>query len=230
VDEAVAPDGSPVAVYLAVPLEPDFTAVLDHLDPDASVLDLGCGVGRLVNLLARPDREVVGVDESPEMLRHVAPAVRTIEARLEGLALPERFDAVVLASHLVNVPGRDQRRAFLAAAADHLAADGTVYLQRHAPASLTYEVGVTTQRLATPRGYLRLRLEVHERRGRHLRATSTMAFDDASWSQTFEAELLDAAELDAELRTVGLALDAILDGTWVTARRADDRARPSRRG
>jgi len=49
---AVAPDGSPVDVYRALPVEPEFRPVLESVKPPASVLDLGCGVGRLANDLS----------------------------------------------------------------------------------------------------------------------------------------------------------------------------------
>lgn len=216
--DEVTPDGSPVAVYLAVPAEPAFTAVLDHLDADASVLDLGCGVGRLANLLARPGRRVCGVDESAAMLTHLAPGVEAVQADLRGLDLGERFDAVVLASHLVNVPDPDLRGAFLRAVADHLDVGGVAYLQRHDPTGTAYEVGRTTTRLDTARGPLTLELEVHERDETRFRATSTMRFPDVSWQQPFEAELLDDDALAAALAEVGLRLDTVLDATWITAR------------
>ncbi len=224
--QEVAPDGSPVAVYLALPAEPAFTAVLDHLDPGASVLDLGCGVGRLVNLLARPHREVWGVDESPAMLRHLAAEVTAVSADLRGLDLGRRFDAVVLASHLVNVADPELQRGFLTAVADHLDPAGTAYLQRHDPSPGAYDVGVREQVLPTARGPLAVTLEVHERRGPWFRATSTMAFPDASWAQTFDAELLDDDALAARLSAVGLELGEVLDATWVTATAAARSRRP----
>jgi SAM-dependent methyltransferase len=226
-DHEVAPDGSPVAVYLAVPPEPAFTPVLDHLAADASVLDLGCGAGRLTNLLARPGRDVWGVDESPAMLARLSRDVVAVEADLVGLDLGRRFDAVVLASHLVNEADVRSRRGFLEAVATHLAPDGVAYVQRHDPTSDTYRVGTSTQELPTTRGPLRLTLEVHERVGTWLRATSTMAFPDASWSQAFEAELLDDAAIDGAFAEVGLRLSEVLDGTWVSARHAIDQAPPA---
>lgn len=216
-DQEVAPDGSPVAVYLTLPAEPAFTAVLDHLDPQASVLDLGCGVGRLVNVLARPGRDVWGVDESLAMLAHLSDEVTAVEADLRSLDLSRRFGAVVLASRLVNVADRHLRRAFLAAIVSHLDAGGTAYLQRHDPAPGVYEVGTRRQVVATDRGPLMITLEVHERRGSQIRATSTMAFTAASWAQTFEAELLDDDALDVVLAEVGLEFGEVLDATWVTA-------------
>jgi SAM-dependent methyltransferase len=219
VDDEVAPDGSPVAVYLAVPAEPAFTAVLDHLAPAASVLDLGCGVGRLANLLARPGREVWGVDVSGAMLVHLSSEVVAVEADLRGLELGRHFDAVVLASHLIDEADASLRRAYLTAVADHLADDGVAYLQRHDPTSDRYEVGRSSQEVGTAAGPLRLTLEVHEREGRSFRATSTMALGDRLWSQTFSAVLQDDEAIASELAAVGLRLDEVLDPTWLTARR-----------
>jgi 2-polyprenyl-3-methyl-5-hydroxy-6-metoxy-1,4-benzoquinol methylase len=217
-DDEVTPDGSPVPVYLALPPDAGFAAVLDDLAPEASVLDLGCGVGRLVNRLARPGREVVGVDESPAMLRHLAAEVRPVAARIEGLDLGRRFDAVVLASYLVDVADTRQRHAFLEAVARHLAPAGTAYLQRHDPDAATYAAGATTRtELPTAQGTLTLQLVVHERRDAWLRATSTMELAGRRWSQTFESELLDDPAIDATLSAASLRLDRVLDGTWVTA-------------
>ncbi len=217
-EAAVAPDGSPVAVYLAVPAEPAFTAVLDHLDPAASVLDLGCGVGRLTNLLARPGREAWGVDESPAMLAHLSPDAVPVEADIVGLDLGRRFDAVVLASHLVNEADVARREAYLRAVADHLDRGGIAYVQRHDPRPERYERD-TTQAVMTPVGPLVLTLRVHDLDGTRLRATSTMELGPHRWSQTFTHDLLDDAALDGRLRTVRLRLDEVLDTTWVTARR-----------
>jgi SAM-dependent methyltransferase len=220
VDEEVAPDGSPVAVYLAVPAEPAFTAVLDHLAPSASVLDLGCGVGRLANLLARPGREVWGVDVSAAMLAHLSSEVVAVEADLRGLDLGRSFDAVVLASHLIDEADASLRHAYLTAVADHLADDGVAYLQRHDPSSDRYEVGTSSQEVDTPVGPLRLTLEVHVREGRRVRATSTMTLGGRTWSQPFSAVLQDDETIAAELAAVGLRLDEVLDPTWLTARHA----------
>lgn len=83
----VAPDGSPVAVYLWLPAEPEFTPVLDAIAAPATVLDLGCGVGRLANTLAARGSWVTGVDESAAMLAHLHHDVERVEGRLERLHL-----------------------------------------------------------------------------------------------------------------------------------------------
>lgn len=142
----VAPDGSPISVYNALPLRPEFTPVLEFLTPPASMLDLGCGVGRLANELARRGFDVTGVDESPEMLAHVDRAIDAVRSDINGLALRRPFDVVVLASHLVNVGDANLRRAFLKAAADHVEPGGVVLIQHWefppaAPQDADVEVG-----------------------------------------------------------------------------------------
>ena len=93
--------GEPEIVHAAIP-------------PGSSVLELGCGTGRITHPLVALGHPVVAVDESPEMLAHVRGA-ETVRARIQDLALGRRFGVVLLASHLINarrhrgqdrVPGR----------------------------------------------------------------------------------------------------------------------------
>src|SRR3954451_10878288 len=116
---SVAPDGSPVEVYSRLP-ELGEGEVLESVLPEgASVLELGCGAGRITRQLVRLGYLVTAVDESPEMLAQVRDA-ETVRAQIEGLELDRRFDAVLLASNLVNAdPAR--RRAFLATRRRHAA-------------------------------------------------------------------------------------------------------------
>ena len=70
----------------------------------ATVLDAGCGTGRVAIELARRGVQVIGVDVDPSMLataRAAAPDIEWIEHDLTSLALDRTFDAVVLAG---NVP------------------------------------------------------------------------------------------------------------------------------
>jgi SAM-dependent methyltransferase len=106
-----APDGSPVGLYSRLPELGEGEVVASVLPARASVLELGCGAGRITRQLVRLGFRVTAVDESPEMLAHVEDAA-TVEARIEGLELGRRFDAVLLASNLVNAEP-PQRLAFL---------------------------------------------------------------------------------------------------------------------
>ena len=69
-----------------------------------TVLDAGCGTGRVAVELARRGVAVVGVDSDPDMIdvaRAKAPDLRWIVADLAELALPDRFDVVLLAGNVV---------------------------------------------------------------------------------------------------------------------------------
>jgi len=70
----------------------------------ATVLDAGCGTGRVGIELARYGIEVVGADVDPSMLATAhrrAPGITWIEADLTALDLGRTFDLVVMAG---NVP------------------------------------------------------------------------------------------------------------------------------
>jgi len=106
--------------------------------PQAAILELGCGSGRLLLPLAEAGHRVIGVDESAEMLRiaerklyasrHI-PAERwaLIHADARALSLDEqtRFDLAVIAlnTFLHNL-SRDEQLAALRTARRHLRLGG----------------------------------------------------------------------------------------------------------
>lgn len=95
-------------------------------DP-ASVLDAGCGTGRVAVELARHGIEVVGTDRDASMLataRRLAPAVAFVESDLTALHLGRTFDVVVMAGNvpLFTPPGTEA--ALVAGVARHVAPAG----------------------------------------------------------------------------------------------------------
>lgn len=89
-----------------------------------TVLDAGCGTGRVAIELARRGFDVVGVDIDPSMLataRKRAPDLEWIEADLTDFHLGRTFDVVVLAGNvpLFTRPGSQAELA--AACATHVA-------------------------------------------------------------------------------------------------------------
>jgi SAM-dependent methyltransferase len=211
--DEVASDGSPVAVYLAAPAVPSFRPVLDVVAAGASVLDLGCGVGRLANLLAARGHHVTGVDESAAMLRHVDPRVRMVEARIEELDLRGRYDVVVLASHLVNVVDDVERGALLGAAARHVAPTGCVLVEHHDAAAMR-DIDVVEGEF----GPVHVTFRVLARRGEEFDGEVLYRLGERTWLQRFTATLLDGARLDAAFRQVGLRRAERLSPTWTLAR------------
>jgi 2-polyprenyl-3-methyl-5-hydroxy-6-metoxy-1,4-benzoquinol methylase len=105
-----------------------------------SVLDAGCGTGRVAAELARHGIEVVGVDADASMLetaRATAPAVAFVQQDLAELDLGRRFDVVVMAGNvpLFTAPGTEA--ALVAGVARHVAAEGVLVAgfstDRHLP-------------------------------------------------------------------------------------------------
>lgn len=92
-----------------------------------SVLDGGCGTGRVAIELARRGLDVVGADLDHDMIcvaRAKAPELTWVHADLSDLALPTQFDAVVLAGNVIPYVARDRRPAAVVACARHLAPGG----------------------------------------------------------------------------------------------------------
>ena len=93
----------------------------------ASVLDAGCGTGRVGIELARRGIEVVGVDADPDMLaraRRRSADVTWVLADLAALDLGRTFDVVVLAGNVLPFVEPADRAAAVAGCARHLGAGG----------------------------------------------------------------------------------------------------------
>jgi SAM-dependent methyltransferase len=208
-----APDGSPVELYARLAAGDEPAIVHSAIPAGATVLDLGCGAGRIAHALIALGHPVVAVDNSPEMLEHVRGAEKVL-ADIRTLQLPRRFDCVLLASNLVNCVDAATRDAMLAACARHVAPDGCVVIQRLAPGrALTIEEGAWTRGPAT------FHLTSLIRRGRVFSATMVFELEGKRWRHSFEAEVLDDEETDAALARAQLRRAAFLDETraWVKA-------------
>jgi SAM-dependent methyltransferase len=207
VDE-VAPDGSPIAVYLRLP--PGGTPELVHsaMPQWASILELGCGVGRITHPLVRLGHEVVAVDNSAAMLRHVRGA-RTVLSDIETLELGERFDSVVLASNLINTAEPDRRRALLAVCKAHARSGGVVLIER-------YEPRWARDLSDESREVEGIKISFHDVRhdGDLLHAAVTYEIDGQSWTQPFTAEIVNDDRLLTESERAGLMFDS-----WIDTRR-----------
>jgi ubiquinone/menaquinone biosynthesis C-methylase UbiE len=94
----------------------------------SSVLDLGCGTGRLAIALVSDKRNVVGVDLAGAMLsiaRAKTDRVNWIEADAREMRLGRRFDLVLLTGHAFQVfLNEADQRAVLDTIAKHLAPNG----------------------------------------------------------------------------------------------------------
>ncbi len=103
--------------------EADF---IDRFAP-SSVLDAGCGTGRVGIELARRGIEVVGTDLDADMLsyaRKKAPQIDWIHSDLVHLDLGRVFDVVALAGNVIPYVEPPDRPAAVAGAARHVAIGG----------------------------------------------------------------------------------------------------------
>jgi SAM-dependent methyltransferase len=105
--------------------EADFVAALHP----TTVLDAGCGSGRVAMELARRGIEVVGVDLDPSMIataRRIGPQLTWVEADVSGLDLGRRFDAVVMAGNVLLYTPPTTQAALVDGCARHLRSGGAL--------------------------------------------------------------------------------------------------------
>jgi 2-polyprenyl-3-methyl-5-hydroxy-6-metoxy-1,4-benzoquinol methylase len=103
-------------------------AFVRSFDP-ASVLDAGCGTGRVAIELARHGLDVVGVDVDESMIgaaRHRAPTLGWVHADMATTDLGRRFDVVVLAGNVPIFCPAPARPALIQACAAHVAPGGVL--------------------------------------------------------------------------------------------------------
>jgi SAM-dependent methyltransferase len=94
-----------------------------------SVLDAGCGTGRVAIELAHRGADVVGVDVDASMLaeaRRLAPGIEWVQADLAELALGREFDVVVMAGNVPLFCPVSKRPALPLACARHVVPGGAV--------------------------------------------------------------------------------------------------------
>ena len=107
--------------------------LLQHLRPQARILDYGCGYGRLLNQLSEAGYgNAVGMDFSDKMLRQCRsqfPHLTLVQN--DGLTLPFRdraFEAVLLFAVLTCIPSDDDQRMLLAEVRRVLRPEGILYI------------------------------------------------------------------------------------------------------
>ncbi len=92
-----------------------------------SVLDAGCGMGRVGIELHRRGIDVAGVDLDLDLLeraRRRSPAIPWHHADLASLRLGRTFDVVALAGNVIPFVAPTHRHSAIQACADHLGPDG----------------------------------------------------------------------------------------------------------
>lgn len=194
----VAPDGSPVAFYRRLPASGEPELIDAVLRSGSTILDLGCGPGRIAGPLAGLGHAVTGIDDGPGMVAALPSTVEGIVADATAVRLGRRFDAVLLASHLVNDPARGT--AFARTAAAHVAPDGVVVGQTYPPGWDPSTTAGSTTRLGDATVTLvRARVDADL-----LTAEVRYGVDGRLWSQRFTARVLDESALRRLLTEAGL--------------------------
>lgn len=93
----------------------------------SSVLDAGCGTGRVARELASRGVETVGVDVDASMIetaRRLAPDLAWVLGDLSSMEIGRRFDVVLMAGNVpIFAPG-EHRAAMVAGCARHIAPGG----------------------------------------------------------------------------------------------------------
>jgi SAM-dependent methyltransferase len=209
----VAPDGSPVAFYRRLPATGEPELIHEAIGLGTSVLDLGCGPGRIAGPLAALGHPVVGVDDGMAMIAALPATVEGVVADARTVRLGRRFGAVLLASHLVNDPQHGD--AFLATAAAHLGSGGLAVAETYPPGWDPAAIVGRELRL----GDARIELTRAIVDGDMLEAEVRYGVDGREWRQAFTARLLDEAALRERLAAAGLDLIRWLDRPgWFLAR------------
>jgi SAM-dependent methyltransferase len=205
-------------------LQPRGEASLIHgaAVPGASVLELGCGTGRVTRGLLALGHPVTGVDFSAEMLAHMPPGAHTVLSDIASVRLGRRFDVVTLTSNMVS--GEEaQTLSFLRTARAHLAPGGVVVIERLHPRWGTVEA---MSAVAEPRTRDGITGSLHDITGGDGVITMTIRYEHADgrvWTQHSSMHAWSDGELSAMLAKTGLRVVRFLDGDedWVLAAAAD---------
>ena len=94
-----------------------------------TVLDAGCGTGRVAIELGRHGIDVLGVDADASMIaeaKRLAPEMDWVQTDLATLALDRHFDVVVLAGNVPLFCPVPTRTALVARCAAHVISGGTM--------------------------------------------------------------------------------------------------------
>ena len=206
---AFTQDGCAVEVYRRFPYRNELDLLAAHLRTGATVLELGCGTGRLTRPLLERGHAVTAVDNSADMLRHVPDGAEKVCGDIERLALGRTFDVALLASHLINIGDAAARRAQLAAIRRHLAPGGVLLFQRFDPAWLRTVVPGPFPSV----GEVEIHIERAQREEDRVHMSVRYAIGDATWRHHFTARVLDDDDVGRALREAGFG-----DVTWIDAK------------
>lgn len=119
---------------------------LSYIDSHHTVLELGCGSGRLTRLLAGRCQHVTGVDISEEMLKyagyHSCDNITYIHADILTLALKRTFDIIIIPYNTLNMLGSESGvKQCLHICQQHLQESGKLLFEVYHPDKKILEAG-----------------------------------------------------------------------------------------
>jgi SAM-dependent methyltransferase len=195
------PDGCSVELYRQLPYMAELDEVIEQFTEGTSVLELGCGTGRLCARLASAGCRITGVDESADMLASLPSGVEAVHSSIEDLELGRTFDTVLLASHLINHPSAHLRGAFARCARRHLQAGGLFVLMRHSPDWL---MSVQVGPVGKSEG-VAMHVEAVSREAKLVHMTLRYQLSSQVWRQSFSTVSLSEAEVEELLVSAGFS-------------------------
>jgi SAM-dependent methyltransferase len=212
---AITNDGCAVEFYALLPTFGEPEIVHGAVPPGASILELGCGTGRILRPLAALGHQVTGVDDSPDMLAR-SPDLPTVCSSIQSLRLNRRFDVVLLASTMINADPVT-RQGFLATVRHHLHDDGIAVFQRNPPDWFDTLGGAEPVR-DSPGGIRRI---IRSARWEPPRLHVEIEYQAGGnvWTHTWTSYQVTDEELAGNLGVAGLRLGDWLteDHAWFTA-------------
>ncbi|KAB8162633.1 methyltransferase domain-containing protein [Streptomyces sp. 3MP-14] len=214
----ITPDGCAVERWLRLPVGREPNIIERAVPAGASILELGCGVGRVTHPLVERGFTVTAVDESPEMLEHVRGA-RTVCAAIEELDLgDETFDVVLLMSFLIHNADPGVRAGMLRACRRYVADGGVVLIQREGE---DWHQRVPREAKTGDDGLIRV-ASAEPINDELIRIRVEYEFPDAEWTHTFSSYRWGREAFEEALAGAGLPVERYLtlDRTWVLARPA----------
>ncbi len=123
----------------------DLTFYRQRIKVPGSVLELGCGSGRLCRQLAATGAAVTGIDLSLSMLRlaglQTGPNISYLCMDMTALAFSRQFDTVIIPYHTLNLLTEERIKKCLAQVRTVLKEDGRLLLQLFIPDQVILALG-----------------------------------------------------------------------------------------
>jgi SAM-dependent methyltransferase len=203
-------DGCSVELYLKTPYFGEIELFQPWIPAGSSVLELGCGVGRITGVLLARGYRVTAVDNSREMLAHVPSQASKICADIEALALQTTFDAVIFASCLINISDAAIRAVQLAKCRDHLKPNGHLIFERYDPSWLAdVQIG-----LLGKVGNIEMQVDAVQRDGPNVYLCLRYRDRSEEWLHCFTDTILTDDDVRTCLLSAGFTAPSWIDCRW----------------